>query len=137
MPCAWSWAETGTASFVMPEVYRAVRCFRTGVTPSCEHHLLCELIGGPCSLATRRSRGCRPNLTAREVAPALIEEVKHLLGVIQPGGDEAAVQTAASRLAAIVRTESLDDRNLLAAVADEHPELVPALARLCRRRAER
>ncbi len=32
---------------------------------------LCALIGGPCSLATNRTRGCRPGLAARTVAPAV------------------------------------------------------------------
>ncbi len=101
---------------------------------NCEHHLLCEIIGGPCSLATHRSRGCRPNLTSKELAPRVLDEVRELLAVIDPGVRSDEVRAAAVRLAALVRREALDDRNLVGLVADDEPELGPALARLCLRR---
>ncbi len=103
------------------------------MTPDCGH-LLCELIGGPCSLATGRSRGCRPNLGARTVAPAILDEVRALLAVIDPDVRDEPARTAAIRLAGIVRREAMDDRPLLAQVRIEEPELAPALARLCLRR---
>jgi len=89
-------------------------------------HLLCELIGdGACSLATNRSRGCRPQLAAREVAPEMFAEVRELVAVIERRRD------AAVRLAQIIRREALDDRNLVVLARDEDPELAAALARLC------
>jgi hypothetical protein len=97
-------------------------------------HLLCELIGGPCSLVTVRSRGCRPNLTSRDLAPAVLDEVRHLVGAIDPEARDDRVRAAAVRLAALVRREALDDRNLIALVRDDEPELAPALVRLCERR---
>jgi hypothetical protein len=97
-------------------------------------HLLCELIGGPCSLATRRSRGCRPNLVPRQIAPELLDEVRALLALIDPAVRDPRIREAAVRLAEIVRREALDDRPLLAYARIEEPELAPALARLCVRR---
>lgn len=94
---------------------------------ACEHPL-CELIGGTCSLATRRSRGCRPNVTSRELAPAILDEVRALVAKVEARDVEAAV-----RLAAIVRREALDDRNLIALIDDEDAALGARLARLCRR----
>jgi len=84
-----------------------------------------------CSLAIRRSRGCRPNLTAREVDPAVFAEVRALLATLTtPVGD---VQSAATRLAAIIRREALDDRHLLAHARSDEPDLVPALEHLTSR----
>lgn len=86
------------------------------------------MIGGTCSLATRRSRGCRPNVTSRELAPAILDEVRALVAKVEARDVEAAV-----RLAAIVRREALDDRNLIALIDDEDAALGARLARLCRR----
>ena len=97
-------------------------------------HLLCELIGGDCSLATRRSRGCRPNLGSKQIAPAILDEVRALVAVIDPDVRDARIRQAAVRLAEIVRREALDDRPLLAYARIEEPELAPALERLCLRR---
>ncbi|MEO8698973.1 MAG: hypothetical protein ABI867_02985 [Kofleriaceae bacterium] len=95
-------------------------------TVSCGHPL-CEIIGGACSLATHRSRGCRPNVTAKEVAAEVIDEVRQLLAALDR-------PDAPARLATLVRREALEDRNLVSALHDEDPELAPVLARLCRRR---
>jgi hypothetical protein len=103
------------------------------VTTDCGH-LLCELIGRACSLATGRSRGCRPNLGSRTVAPEVVDEVRELLVVIDPDVRDERVHRAAVRLAEIMRREALDDRPLLAYARIEEPELAPALARLCSRR---
>lgn len=100
-------------------------------------HLLCDLIGRSCSLAAGRSRGCRPNLAAKTVAPEVIEEVRALLAVIDPDAHDDRVQRAAVRLAQIMRRETLDDRPLLAYLRIEEPELAPALARLCVRQRVR
>jgi len=89
-------------------------------------HPLCELIGGACSLATNRSRGCRPQLAARELAPEVLAEVRELLGAIARRERPAAV-----RLAQIIRREALDNRNLIPLARDEDPELADALAALC------
>jgi hypothetical protein len=89
-------------------------------------HPLCELIGGTCSLASNRSRGCRPQLAAREPAPEVLAEVRELLGAIARRERPAAV-----RLAQIIRREALDNRNLIPLVRDEDPELADALAALC------
>ncbi len=97
-------------------------------------HLLCELIDDSCSLATRRSRGCRPNVTARTFAPEVLDEVRALLAVIDPDRRDDEMRTAATRLASIIRREALDDRHVLAHARSEEPELVPALERLCVRR---
>jgi hypothetical protein len=103
------------------------------VTTDCGH-LLCELIGRSCSLATGRSRGCRPNLGSRTVAPDVIEEVRELLAVIDPGVRDERVHKAAVRLAEIMRREARDDRPVLAYARIEEPELARALGRLCVRR---
>lgn len=89
-------------------------------------HPLCELIGGDCSLATRRSRGCTPGLASKTVAPEVFDEVRALLPRIEAGDREAAV-----RLATIVRREALEDRLLVVIARTEEPELAPALSRLC------
>lgn len=103
------------------------------MTTGCRH-LLCELIGGPCSLALHRSRGCRPNPVSKQVAPEIIDEVRALLAVIDPDVRDDRGHQAAVRLAEILRREALDDRPLLAYARSEEPELAPALARLCVRR---
>lgn len=97
-------------------------------------HLLCELIGGSCSLATGRSRGCRPSLAARTIAPGVFDEVRELLAIIDPDVRDDRVHAAAVRLAEIVRREARDDRHLLAHARSDEPELVPALEKLCLRR---
>jgi hypothetical protein len=97
-------------------------------------HLLCELIGGSCSLVTNRSRGCRPGLAPKDVAPAVFDEVRRLLAVIDPRVRDERVRSAAARLAQLVRREALDDRNLVALARDEEPDLAEALAELCVRR---
>ena len=91
-------------------------------------HPLCALIGGDCSLATRRSRGCTPGLTSRTVEPEVFDEVRALLPRIEAGDREAA-----ARLAAIVRREALEDRLLVVIARTEEPELAPALSRWCLR----
>ena len=88
-------------------------------------HRLCALIGEGCRIATGRSRGCTPGLTSKEIAPAVLDEVRSLLAIV----DEPN-RTAAIRLAAIIRHEAREDRNLLVHVRDEEPELAPALERL-------
>ena len=103
------------------------------MTSDCGHPL-CTLIGGSCSLATGRSRGCTPALTPRTIAPEVFDEVRALLAVLdEMPGDERA-RTAAIRLAEIVRREAHDDRNLVVLARDDEPDLAPALARLCLRR---
>jgi hypothetical protein len=94
-------------------------------------HLLCELIGGSCSLGIRRSRGCRPNPVSKTVAPEILAEVRSLLAVIDPQVRDERVHKAAVRLAEIMRREALADRPLLAYARIEDPELALALARLC------
>jgi hypothetical protein len=91
-------------------------------------HPLCALIGGDCSLATRRSRGCTPGLASKSVAPEVFDEVRALLPRIDAGDREAAV-----RLAAIVRREALEDRLLVVIARTDEPELAPALSRWCLR----
>ncbi|HWO21101.1 MAG TPA: hypothetical protein VNO30_20175 [Kofleriaceae bacterium] len=103
------------------------------MSPDCRH-LLCELAGGTCSLATNRSRGCRPGLASKLVAPAVFDEVRGLLAVIDPQVRDDRVRAAAVRLAQIIRREALDDRNLVALARDEEPDLAAALAELCVRR---
>jgi hypothetical protein len=88
---------------------------------SCRHEL-CALIGGPCSVKITRSRGCRPNIVAREVAPAVIDEVRTLLAGLDRDG--------ALRLAQIIRREALDDRNLVAIARADELDFAAALARL-------
>ena len=102
--------------------------------PSDCGHLLCELIGDSCSLATGRSRGCRPGLTSKTVAPDVFEEVRGLLAVIDRDVRDDRGVAAAVRLAQIIRREALEDRTLIAQARDDEPELAPALERLCRRR---
>jgi hypothetical protein len=69
-------------------------------------------------------------VTSRELAPGTLDEVRALIARIEDQRDvEAAV-----RLAVLVRREALDDRNLIALVRDDEPDLAPALARLCLRR---
>lgn len=97
------------------------------MTAGCGHRL-CEIIGGTCSLATGRSRGCTPSLASREVAPETFDEVRTLLVAIESG---PGAHTAAVRLAAILRREALEDRILLAAARSEEPDLVAALEHLC------
>lgn len=97
-------------------------------------HLLCELIERPCSLATGRSRGCRPGLAAKNVAPEVFEEVRALLAAIDPDVRDERGRVAAVRLAAIIRREALEDRHLLVHARMDEPDLAPALERLCVRR---
>lgn len=97
-------------------------------------HLLCELIGGACSLATRRSRGCHAALAPKTVAPEVFDEVRALLAVIDPDAVDERVRAAAIRLAEIVRREALEDRLLLVIARTDEPDLAPALSRLCARR---
>ncbi len=85
-------------------------------------HALCAMIGGACSITITRSRGCRPNVTAREVAPEVLDEVRGLLANLD--------RAAAVRLAQIVRREALDDRNLVALVRADELDFADALARL-------
>lgn len=91
-------------------------------------HRLCEIIGGACSLATHRSRGCRPGLWPRTVAPEVFDEVRALVAVVE------VERAAAVRLAQIVRREASEDRPLLAHARSDEPELADALARLIARR---
>ncbi len=97
----------------------------------CEHPL-CALIGGPCSIAANRSRGCTPGLGPKAIEPAVFDEVRALLAQIDPAGP--ATRAAAVRLAEIIRREARSDRNLLALARDDEPDLAPALAALCLRR---
>ncbi len=89
-------------------------------------HPLCDLIGGTCSLAVSRSRGCRPNLVSREVAPDVIDQVRVLVAKIAGGDRPAAVE-----LARIVRREALDERNLVAIARRDELDVADALAALC------
>jgi hypothetical protein len=91
-------------------------------------HRLCELIGGACSLASGRSRGCTPGLGPKAVEPEVFDEIRALLPFI-----DTRVE-AARRLAEIVRREARSDRNVVALARDEEPELATALERLCLRR---
>jgi hypothetical protein len=102
------------------------------VTTDCGHPL-CELIGGSCSLATGRSRGCTPGVASRTIAPEVFDEVRALLAVIDPAVRDERVRTAASRLAEIIRREARDDRHVLAVARSDEPELAEPLARLCLR----
>jgi hypothetical protein len=105
-------------------------------------HALCQLLGGDCSLASGRSRGCRtgPRKPA-PFGPELVEEVRTLLAQLGPAppGDSGAPdrqRAAATRLAFLFRREARNDRNLLALAADDElePELCARLEALCRRR---
>lgn len=97
-------------------------------------HVLCELIGHGCSIASGRSRGCTPSLASKVIEPEVFDEVRTLLAVIDPAARDDKVRTAAVRLAEIIRREARDDRHLLAVARLEEPDLAPALARLCVRR---
>jgi hypothetical protein len=99
------------------------------VMSSCRHPL-CELIGeDACSIASGRTRGCTPGLAAKTVGPPVFDEVRALLAQIATGDRDAAI-----RLAAIVRREAREDRNLLARARDDEPELAAPLAALVVRR---
>jgi hypothetical protein len=100
-------------------------------------HLLCELIGGDCSIAISRSRGCRPTPWAKTVPPARFDEVRALLGAIDPSAPSEAGRAAAVRLAQIIRAEALEERNLLAHARDDEPELAERLAPLVARATPR
>jgi hypothetical protein len=96
---------------------------------SCRHPI-CDLIGDrECSIASRRSRGCTPVLAVKAIDPAVFDEVRELLAAIATGDRDAAI-----RLAAIVRREALEDRNLIEHARDDEPELAPRLAELLVRR---
>jgi len=96
---------------------------------SCRHRI-CELIGdGTCSIASGRSRGCTPGLAERAIAPPVFDEVRTLLAGIATGDRDAAI-----RLAAIVRREAREDRNLLTQARDDDPEVAQQLAELLVRR---
>lgn len=97
-------------------------------------HPLCELIGGSCSLATGRSRGCTPSLASKAVAPEIFDEVRALLALLEGGVRDERSRTAAVRLAEIIRREAREDRHLLAQARMDDPDLAPALERLCARR---
>ena len=93
-------------------------------------HPICELIGdGSCSIASGRSRGCTPGLAPKTIDPAVFDEVRALVAKIATGDRDAAL-----RLAAIVRREARDDRNLLAQARDDEPEVAQQLAELLARR---
>jgi hypothetical protein len=96
---------------------------------SCRHPI-CELIGDEtCSIASGRSRGCSPVLAAKTIAPSVFDEVRELLAAITTGDRDAAI-----RLAAIVRREAREDRNLLTHARDDEPEVAQQLAELLLRR---
>src|SRR5580692_6572556 len=96
---------------------------------SCQHPI-CELIGdGGCSLATGRSRGCTAAPTEKTIDPIVFDEVRTLLAAVATGDRDATI-----RLAAIVRREAREDRNLLAQARDDEPELARQLADLLVRR---
>ncbi len=84
------------------------------------------MIGGACSLVVTRSRGCRPNITSREVAPELFEEMRTLLASLD--------RDAAVRLAQIIRREAMDERNVVAIAKAEEVDVADQLAALCARR---
>jgi hypothetical protein len=97
-------------------------------------HPICELIGdAACSIASGKSRGCRPNIAAK-VDPELVDTVRTLLAALATD-DVDARRAAAVRLAQLVRREAREDRQLVALVRDEEPELAPELARLLARRS--
>jgi hypothetical protein len=96
---------------------------------SCRHPI-CKLIGeDACSIASGRTRGCTPALAAKTIDPPVFDEVRTLLPAIATGDRDAAI-----RLAAIVRREAREDRNLLAQARDDAPELAAQLAELLLRR---
>lgn len=93
-------------------------------------HRICEVIGGDaCSIAAGRTRGCTPALVAKTIDAGVLDEVRALLPAIATGDRDAAV-----RLAAIVRREAREDRNLLAHARSDEPELAAQLAGLLVRR---
>jgi hypothetical protein len=93
-------------------------------------HPICKLIGeDACSIASGRTRGCTPGLAPKTIAPSVLDEVRALLTAIAAGDRDAAI-----RLAAIVRREAREDRNLLAQARDDAPELAAQLAELLLRR---
>lgn len=59
----------------------------------------------------------------------MFDEVRALLAAIATGDRDAAI-----RLAAVVRREAREDRNLLAQARDDEPELAAQLALLLLRR---
>lgn len=103
------------------------------MTDDCGHPI-CELIGGSCSIATGRSRGCTPTPAAKSVAAEVFDEVKALLAILEPGVVDERARAAAVRLAEIIRREARDDRHLLAHARMDEPDLAPLLERLCVRR---
>jgi hypothetical protein len=94
-------------------------------------HPLCALIGGDCSIAIQRSRGCRPGQFAPTIAPAVFDEVRALLAAI--GARTEAARAAAVRLAQLIRAEALEERSLLAHAREDEPELAAVLAPLVAR----
>jgi hypothetical protein len=99
------------------------------VMSSCRHPI-CKLIGeDACSIASGRTRGCTPGVAAKTIRPPVFDEVRTLLTAIATGDRDAA-----SRLAAIVRREAREDRNLLAHARNDEPELAGQLAELLVRR---
>jgi hypothetical protein len=100
-------------------------------------HRLCELIGGDCSIAINRSRGCHAGGWAKTVASNVLDEVRALLGAIDARARTDGGRAAAVRLAQIVRAEALEERNLLAHARDDDPELAELLAPLVVRRDQR
>jgi len=64
----------------------------------------------------------------------VLDDVRELIGAIDPAIRTEQVRAAAVRLAALVRREALEARDLIGLVSSEEPDLAPALARLCRRR---
>jgi hypothetical protein len=106
--------------------------------PSACGHLLCEIIGGTCSLAAGVSRGCGTGPRPRtEIEPEVYDEIGALLGVLEPvqrgGLMPGPAMDAAVRLAAIIRREARDGRSVLAQARRVEPAVVPSLERLCAR----
>jgi hypothetical protein len=96
---------------------------------SCRHPI-CERIGDDaCSIASGRTRGCTPVLAAKTMRAHVLDEVRTLLAAIGTGDRDGAI-----RLAAIVRREARENRNLLAHARDDDPELAAELAELLVRR---
>ncbi len=96
---------------------------------SCGHRL-CELIGeAGCAIASGRSRGCTPALSVKTIDAAVFDEVRALVAAVATNDRGAAL-----RLAAIVRREAREDRNLLALAREDEPELAAQLAELLVRR---
>ena len=103
------------------------------MAPGCGHPL-CELIGGSCSLASGRSRGCHAGFGSSAVDPDVLDEIRALVSEIDAGDHDERSRAAAIRLAAIIRREARDDRNVIALARGDDPDLARALARLCLRR---